>query len=49
MVDVWSGALGAVDLRGLTGLFALEGVSSILVHYSRGKVAILHWHLMLEA
>ena len=49
MVDVWSGALGAVDLRGLTGLFSLEGVSSILVHYSRGKVAILHWHLMLEA
>ena len=49
MVDIWSRALGAVNLRGLTGLFALEGVSSILVHNSRRKVPILHWHLMLKA
>ena len=49
VVDVWSGALGAVYLRGLAGLFALEGVSSILVHNSRRKVPILHRHLMLKA
>ena len=48
MVDIWSGALCAVNLRGLASLFALEGVSSIRVHNSRGKVPILHRHLMLK-